>query len=103
VQLPAPDGGHQPHLLDHLTGDPADVDGLTAGPRCGCQFDDGRAEPVPVQPVGQGRSDLPGFRALALPDGFDFDFDLDQLFEFGLELVLDGLAVKLQRARTTLR
>jgi AcrR family transcriptional regulator len=40
--------------------------------------------------------DLPGFRALALPDGFDFDFDLDQLFEFGLELVLDGLAVKLQ-------
>jgi AcrR family transcriptional regulator len=47
--------------------------------------------------------DLPGFRALALPDGFDFDFDLDQLFEFGLELVLDGLAVKLQRARTRLR
>jgi AcrR family transcriptional regulator len=47
--------------------------------------------------------DLPGFRALAVPDGFDFDFDLEQLFEFGLELVLDGLAVKLQRARTPLR
>jgi AcrR family transcriptional regulator len=46
---------------------------------------------------------LPGFRALARLDGFDFDFDLDQLFEFGLELVLDGLAVKLQRARTPLR
>jgi AcrR family transcriptional regulator len=46
---------------------------------------------------------LPGFRALALLDGFDFDFDLDQLFEFGLELVLDGLAVKLQRSRTPLR
>jgi DNA-binding transcriptional regulator YhcF (GntR family) len=44
---------------------------------------------------------LPGFRAL--PDGFDFDFDLDQLFEFGLQLVLDGLAVKLQRTRTPLR
>ncbi|HEU4947261.1 MAG TPA: TetR/AcrR family transcriptional regulator C-terminal domain-containing protein [Kribbella sp.] len=40
--------------------------------------------------------DLPGFRALALPNGFDFDFDLDQLFEFGLQLVLDGLAVKLR-------
>ncbi|TDU91176.1 TetR family transcriptional regulator [Kribbella voronezhensis] len=39
--------------------------------------------------------DLPGFRALAIPDGFDFDFDLDQLFEFGLALVLDGLAVRL--------
>ncbi|WP_112242613.1 TetR/AcrR family transcriptional regulator C-terminal domain-containing protein [Kribbella monticola] len=39
--------------------------------------------------------DLPGFRALAIPDGFDFDFDLDQLFEFGLTLVLDGLAVRL--------
>jgi AcrR family transcriptional regulator len=47
--------------------------------------------------------DLPGFRALELPDGFDFDFDLDQLFEFGLQLVLDGLVVKLQRARTPLR
>jgi AcrR family transcriptional regulator len=40
-------------------------------------------------------ADLPGFRALALPNGFDFDFDLDQLFEFGLTLVLDGLAATL--------
>ncbi|WBQ06653.1 GntR family transcriptional regulator [Kribbella sp. CA-293567] len=47
--------------------------------------------------------DLAGFRALAQPDGFDFDFDLDQLFEFGLGIVLDGLAVKLQRLRTPLR
>jgi DNA-binding transcriptional regulator YhcF (GntR family) len=47
--------------------------------------------------------DLAGFRALALPGGFDFDFDLDQLFEFGLGIVLDGLAVKLQRTRAPLR
>jgi DNA-binding transcriptional regulator YhcF (GntR family) len=47
--------------------------------------------------------DLAGFRALAEPDGFDFDFELDQLFEFGLGIVLDGLAVKLQRLRTPLR
>jgi AcrR family transcriptional regulator len=47
--------------------------------------------------------DLPGFRALGLPGGFDFDFDLDQLFEFGLELVLDGLAAKLQRPQSRLR
>jgi DNA-binding transcriptional regulator YhcF (GntR family) len=37
--------------------------------------------------------DLRGFQALAVPNGFDFDYDLDQLFEFGLKLVLDGLAV----------
>jgi AcrR family transcriptional regulator len=47
--------------------------------------------------------DLAGFRALAQRDGFDFDFDLDQLFEFGLGIVLDGLAVKLQRLRAPLR
>ena len=47
--------------------------------------------------------DLAGFRALAEPDGFEFDFQLDQLFEFGLGIVLDGLAVKLQRLRTPLR
>jgi DNA-binding transcriptional regulator YhcF (GntR family) len=47
--------------------------------------------------------DLAGFRALAEPDGFDFDFQLDHLFEFGLGIVLDGLAVKLQRQRTPLR
>jgi AcrR family transcriptional regulator len=47
--------------------------------------------------------DLAGFRALAEPDGFEFDFDLDQLFEFGLGIVLDGLAVKLQRQRAPLR
>ncbi|WP_328328772.1 GntR family transcriptional regulator [Kribbella sp. NBC_00382] len=47
--------------------------------------------------------DLAGFRALADPDGFEFDFDLDQLFEFGLGIVLDGLAVTLQRRRTPLR
>ena len=45
--------------------------------------------------------DLAGFRALDLPDGFDFDLDL--LFEFGLELVLDGLAAKLQRSSSPLR
>jgi hypothetical protein len=37
--------------------------------------------------------DLRGFQALAVPDGFDFDYDLDQLFEFGLNVLLDGLAV----------
>ena len=42
--------------------------------------------------------DLAGFRAVFQP-GFDFDYDLDQLFELGLELVLDGLAVKLSRLR----
>ena len=46
--------------------------------------------------------DLAGFRALTEPE-FEFDYDLDQLFEFGLEIVLDGLAVKLQRMRTPLR
>lgn len=45
--------------------------------------------------------DLPGFRALG--PGFDFDFDLDQLFEFGLGIMLDGLAVKLQGTSTPLR
>jgi DNA-binding transcriptional regulator YhcF (GntR family) len=49
------------------------------------------------------KQDLAGFRALAEPDGFEFDFDLEQLFEFGLGIVLDGLAVKLQRQRTPLR
>ncbi|MEV6410067.1 GntR family transcriptional regulator [Kribbella sp. NPDC051718] len=47
--------------------------------------------------------DLAGFRALTEPDGFEFDFQLDDLFEFGLGIVLDGLAVKLQRLRTPLR
>jgi DNA-binding transcriptional regulator YhcF (GntR family) len=47
--------------------------------------------------------ELAGFRALAEPDGFEFDFELDQLFEFGLGIVLDGLAVRLQRLRTPLR
>lgn len=42
--------------------------------------------------------DLAGFRAVFQP-GFEFDYDLDQLFEFGLELVLDGLEVKLSRLR----
>lgn len=42
--------------------------------------------------------DVAGFRAIFQP-GFDFDYDLDQLFEFGLELVLDGLEVKLSRLR----
>jgi AcrR family transcriptional regulator len=36
---------------------------------------------------------LAGFRALAEPDGFEFDFDLDQLFDFGLTTLLNGLAV----------
>jgi AcrR family transcriptional regulator/DNA-binding transcriptional regulator YhcF (GntR family) len=37
--------------------------------------------------------DLRGFQALAVPGGFDFDYDLDQLFEFGLNVLLNGLAV----------
>ena len=40
---------------------------------------------------------LTGFREL-LADGFDFDYDLDRLFEFGLGLVLDGLEVRLAPA-----
>lgn len=35
---------------------------------------------------------LAGFQALA---DFDFDYDLDQLFDFGLKVLLDGLAVTL--------
>ncbi|WP_433161943.1 GntR family transcriptional regulator [Kribbella sp. CA-247076] len=42
--------------------------------------------------------DLAGFRAV-FQGGFDFDYDLDRLFGFGLELVLDGLEVKLSRLR----
>ncbi|WP_328991173.1 GntR family transcriptional regulator [Kribbella sp. NBC_01245] len=42
--------------------------------------------------------DLAGFRALGMAGGFEFDFDLDQLFEFGLGLVLDGLQTRLERA-----
>lgn len=42
--------------------------------------------------------DLAGFRAVLQP-GFEFDYDLDQVFELGLELVLDGLEVKLSRLR----
>ena len=41
---------------------------------------------------------LTGFREL-LADGFDFDYDLDRLFEFGLGLVLDGLEVRLAPLR----
>ena len=41
---------------------------------------------------------LIGFREL-LADGFDFDYDLDRLFEFGLGLVLDGLEVRLAPLR----
>ncbi|MGC4940867.1 GntR family transcriptional regulator [Kribbella sp. DT2] len=44
---------------------------------------------------------LAGFETLL--DGFDFDFDLDQLFEFGLQLVLDGLGVRLETVRSRLR
>jgi hypothetical protein len=44
-------------------------------------------------------ADLTGFRALGLPGGFDFDFDLDQLFDFGLGLLLDGLAARLEPLR----
>jgi DNA-binding transcriptional regulator YhcF (GntR family) len=47
--------------------------------------------------------DLPGFRALAVPNGFEFDYDLDQLFEFGLRLVLDGLAARLESSPARLR
>jgi AcrR family transcriptional regulator len=36
---------------------------------------------------------LTAFREL-LTDGFDFDYDLDQLFEFGLGIFLDGLAAR---------
>lgn len=43
--------------------------------------------------------DLQGFRGLAIPNGFEFDYDLDQLFEFGLTLVIDGLATTLATAR----
>ena len=35
---------------------------------------------------------LVGFQALA---DFEFDYDLDQLFDFGLKVLLDGLAVTL--------
>ena len=42
--------------------------------------------------------DLAGFRAL-LADDFDFEYDLDRLFEFGLELMLDGLERHLARLR----
>jgi hypothetical protein len=42
--------------------------------------------------------DLAGMRAVLRP-GFDFDYDLDRLFGFGLELVLDGLENKLARLR----
>jgi DNA-binding transcriptional regulator YhcF (GntR family) len=41
---------------------------------------------------------LTGFREL-LADGFDFDYDLDRLFEFGLGLVLDGLEMRLAPLR----
>ncbi|MGY4772792.1 GntR family transcriptional regulator [Kribbella sp. CWNU-51] len=41
---------------------------------------------------------LIGFREL-LADGFDFDYDLDRLFEFGLGLVLDGLEMRLAPLR----
>ncbi|TCM38639.1 GntR family transcriptional regulator [Kribbella sp. VKM Ac-2568] len=49
-----------------------------------------------------GQHDLAGFRALDFGN-FEFDYDLDQLFEFGLGIMLDGLAVKLQRMRSPLR
>lgn len=49
-----------------------------------------------------GAHDLAGFRALDFGN-FDFDYDLDQLFEFGLGIMLDGLAVKLQRMRAPQR
>ncbi|HEY3557344.1 MAG TPA: GntR family transcriptional regulator [Kribbella sp.] len=38
---------------------------------------------------------LTAFREL-LADGFDYDYDLDQLFEFGLNVYLDGLATRLR-------
>ncbi|WP_432881536.1 GntR family transcriptional regulator [Kribbella sp. CA-245084] len=39
--------------------------------------------------------DLPAFREL-LADGFDYEYDLDKLFEFGLDVFLDGLAARLR-------
>ncbi|TDW15851.1 GntR family transcriptional regulator [Kribbella kalugense] len=36
---------------------------------------------------------LTAFREL-LADGFDYEYDLDRLFEFGLEVFLDGLATR---------
>jgi DNA-binding transcriptional regulator YhcF (GntR family) len=39
--------------------------------------------------------DLPAFREL-LADGFDYDYDLDKLFEFGLDVFLDGLGARLR-------
>lgn len=41
---------------------------------------------------------LTGFRDL-LADDFEFEYDLDRLFEFGLELVLDGLKTRFARLR----
>ena len=41
---------------------------------------------------------LAGFREL-LADDFEFDYDLDRLFEFGLEVVLDGLKMRFARLR----
>ncbi|MET9271291.1 GntR family transcriptional regulator [Kribbella sp. NPDC003557] len=38
---------------------------------------------------------LTAFQEL-LADGFDYDYDLDQLFEFGLAIFLDGLAARLR-------
>ncbi|TDW91029.1 GntR family transcriptional regulator [Kribbella sp. VKM Ac-2566] len=38
---------------------------------------------------------LTGFQEL-LADGFDYEYDLDQLFEFGLSVFLDGLASRLR-------
>jgi DNA-binding transcriptional regulator YhcF (GntR family) len=53
--------------------------------------------------VGQGdqlaamiaMGNLTAFRDL-LADGFDYEYDLDRLFEFGLEVFLDGLATRLR-------
>ena len=39
--------------------------------------------------------DLPAFREL-LADGFDYEYDLDKLFEFGLDVFLDGLSTRLR-------
>ncbi|MER7248093.1 GntR family transcriptional regulator [Kribbella sp. NPDC000426] len=39
--------------------------------------------------------DLTAFREL-LADGFDYEYDLDKLFEFGLEVFLDGLSARLR-------
>jgi len=38
---------------------------------------------------------LTAFQEL-LADGFDYDYDLDQLFEFGLAIFLDGLSARLR-------